>query len=184
LDQVEEVSVTELSSGKWKLHRFPGCQESVATVSPFDDTSGSNRMSEQSLTILGALKESSFPLKLRTQRAFQFKAQGLELELPFGTSVEGADCKKKIVSETCSGDCVIFGKAGEPVHETLGTAEPYSRDTISFCADELSKKLSGLHLSRDVKQKICESYFWGSLVEAGTMASCSAIRGAVNCDQL
>lgn len=172
LGNIDETHVKEIESGEWKLDSFPGCAESKVTLSPFDNTVNSKRLPEpvgQSLEM--SLKASSVPV--------------INEALKLAEKKVSTTCQHKMGMILCFGDCVH--DLGEGVwKETLATPEPLGQDKGEWCMDEvvsLLKKNQGV--SHQVKVKICEAYFWSSIMHShGPGSSCAAIRGDHQCEKL
>ena len=151
------------------MDKFPGCNETSLTVSPFDNKTGSSRISNRA----GLLT----PLKV--SETIDFNDKGLKINLVPGTAI--ADCKKPIKAKLCFGDCIDLSKTD--IGETLSTPDPLGSDKMEICGDELDSKLKNLKLSTSVRRELCEAFFWKSFMKKGGLyMSCAAVRGETSCE--
>lgn len=171
-----DIKVSELSSGSWKLNRFPGCAETSSTISPFDESVNSKRIEKKMPVIKGLEGLSSFenlPLSLE-------KEDELIKAVKKAGAGQKETCKHKVTAKICFGDCIDLEQ--KEMVETLGTKEPLGTDTVVMCADNLKKILSEKKVSRPIGQKLCEAFFWSHYTEMPV--SCAALRGEVDCSSL
>lgn len=178
--KIEEANFDSLSSGEWKIKRFPGCHEKEITISPFDESVKSKRVE-------GAMK-----------KVMDFAFPTTKVVEPFLTQIESSTiklltdarqlnsksekCDKPIKGEICFGDCIDLSKSY--TLETLGTPEPLGRDNVEVCGDQLSEFMKAKKLSASVKKTLCEDYFWNSIKDQGMIRSCVALRGEVDCSNI
>lgn len=179
LSEIEDISLSQISSGEWKIQAFPKCNEKSVTISPFDSRAGA----EQYYSITGKLVKNIHSLSGSADISsdYAFKVSGFEMSLPINDD-ENKKCEKKIVGNICYGDCIDMNAKGDTLTETLATPEPLGRDTLSICADELYTRLKNEKISASSKQLICENYFWTNVMKGKiTVNSCAAVRGDVDC---
>lgn len=180
--------IQQVSSGAWKIDRFPGCKEKSITVSPFTDSAGSVRID------IGVAKISSPNKKNIFEQVnyFSVDVTGLGLSIPIGRfntdlgkpQFDKASCKKIITGKLCFGDCIDMNSNDKDMTETLGTPEPLGTDEIVMCADDLVERLSKENLSQQTRTALCESYYWNSFLKLDyrLFKSCAAIRGSLDCE--
>lgn len=188
--QIVSQEVQQVSSGAWKINRFPGCQEKSITISPFTDSAGSVRI-ENNVSKVALPFEKKQLLEGKTN--FEVQVSGLNISLPIGKfntdlgepQFDKKACKKVITGKLCFGDCVDMNSSGSDLQETLGTPEPLGTDEITMCADELVQRLSSENLSQQVRKGLCEAYYWNSFLKLDSrlFKSCAAIRGSLDCEQ-
>jgi hypothetical protein len=179
INKVKNIHVKELESGKWKLNRFPGCNESGITLSPFNESVESSRIPRVEALL------SPFSGQ-HDKKKFGLKVSGLDLSVPVALlSEDSKSCGRVIKGSLCFGDCVDLNpNANKEILETLGTNDPLGREEVFICGDALYAKLEKQNLSSSVRRDICESYFWDSLLkhENNMIKSCAAIRGETTCE--
>lgn len=186
---IEEANIKGLTSGAWKMERFPGCSEKTVTLSPFTNAAGSSRILHQ----VTELTPKFGDLSVDAKKSFQLEVAGLNLNLalakfnlPAGEkNFATGECKKIIKAKLCFGDCVDLNSSGQDMTETLATPEPLGTEEIEMCADELLRRLSKEKLSAGVRAQLCEAYFWQSFLKLDyrLFKSCAAIRGETNCQE-
>jgi hypothetical protein len=170
LTMVKSAIVESVSSGKWKLNRFPGCQETASIRSPFDDTLETERLHPE---VSGILSNFHDPVK-------RFMLPGTMKTISLGV-IDPSGCRKTIKGNLCYGDCVDLKEKMNV--ETLATAEPLGSSDVSVCGDQLAQALKGAKLKPQVRSQICEQFYWRSVINSRTMIrSCAALRGKVNCE--
>lgn len=182
LSSIEDVSLSQISSGEWKIKAFPKCNEKSVTISPFD----SKARAEQFYSIAGNLvrRIHSFEGPHETSSDYTFKVPGLEMSLPINDD-ESKKCERKIIGNICYGDCIDMNSKGDTLTETLATPEPLGRETLSICADEIYARLKNEKISASSKQLICENYYWTTVMKGRvSVKTCAAVRGDVDCSQV
>lgn len=186
VQQVLSSDLKEVESGKWKIEKFPGCHEKSITVSPFNDHAGSIR----ALPEVAKLATSKAKGKLMGENTYALELEGLHSDIPLGlvnvetekTKFDAKTCQKVIKGSLCFGDCVDL-KDEANLTETLGTTEPLGSDEVFICADELVKRIKNEKLSPQMREQLCENYFWQSLLNLDyrLFRSCAALRGEIDC---
>lgn len=178
--KIHEVALDTLSSGEWKIERFPGCHETESTISPFDDSVKSKRIEGTMKKIV----EFSIPgTKKLDPYVSEFKLSSSSLlDDARKLSSESTKCERIIKAEICFGDCIDLSKSY--TLETLGTPEPLGKESMEICGDKLSEYIKAKNLSTSVKKTLCEDFFWNSIKDRGMIGSCAALRGEVDCSRL
>lgn len=180
--EVESSSVHEIESGSWKIMQFPGCSEKGITVSPFDNSAGSNLMKTNPMGV--SFTEHLYSdMESSVSDNFEVNSQKFSLSIPAG-KLSPEKCEKIITADLCFGDCIDMNRKGDEVlKETLATAEPLGKSTIRICGDSLFQALSKKKVSASVREDLCEMFFWKSFLKSEELGlkSCAATRGTVHC---
>jgi hypothetical protein len=169
-DNIESYGMRELESGAWKMNKFPGCNETGITVSPFNNSTGSVRASE-----------------LVAKMHYEPRVMQI-IDIEEEKQAEGS-CKNMIKAKICFGDCLDLNRKDSEIVETISTSEPLGSNDIEICGDKLDAKLKDLKLSASVRKQLCETYFWQTFMKPETdlrnnlYKSCAAIRGETTCDK-
>ncbi len=172
IGKIKSSDVVAVESGEWKLDTKLGCKNQKLVFSPFDQTVKANRIPAPLVKGL-ELAEGSHKTSIFDQ-VFNLSRKSKQHE-----------CKHKMEADLCFGDCVHEMKNGE-WKETFSTPEPLGTGKISWCMDDVVELIkNNKNLSSNIKIKICEAYFWSSMMyshESGS--SCAAIRGEHQCEKL
>jgi hypothetical protein len=172
LQKVTDSSVMEIESGEWKMNHTLGCDEKAVTLSPFDNTVNSKRLPAPLAEQLNIVNQShSLPVFDQTFKLAEKKNEG--------------ECQHKMEDNLCFGDCV-HEMENKEWKETLATPSPLGRAKETWCMDGIVATLKTQQkLSLQVKVKICEAYFWSSMMHShGPGTSCAAVRGEHQCEKL
>lgn len=171
LEKIAQSEVIEVESGEWKLNHKLGCDEKVVTLSPFDQTVKAKRLSAPLVESL-EIANKSHALPVLTQ-VYALAEKPLK-----------KDCKHEMEADLCFGDCVYEINQTD-WKETLATPESLGQAKIRWCMDEIVPVLKAQeNLAPSVKAKICEAYFWSSMMHShGAGSSCAALRGTHQCEK-
>lgn len=172
IEKVETSSVAEIESGDWKLTHSLGCDEKVATLSPFDNTVNSKRVPAPFAQQLDVINRAhTLDVYEQTFKLAEKKNEG--------------ECKHKMEANLCFGDCV-HEVTSTSWKETLATPEPLGRSKETWCMDGIVPLLKNQkNLTLQIKVKICEAYFWSNMMHShGPGTSCAAVRGDHQCEKL